>query len=437
MRFTLKHEKAYEIIEKFWDKNILIGDWYTTSIAPDYNKLEKIKYGKNLCPASENVGYLPGSCPVSEKLAKETLNLPTHINISKEEAKKDNGVFKTMEVREITRKEVWEEFLAKCQEKTFLQSWNWGEFNKITGNKIWRLGAYDKEELVGLILVSKVIARRGIYLLIQHGPNICNSNLKIQIFETLFEELKKIGKEERCDFIRIAPISEKTEENEKIFSGLGFHEAPGHANAYEATWKLDLTVSEEEIMKNMRKTTRYLIRQAEKNQDIVIEKSDKLEDIEIYQKLNEKVAKRQKFVPFSSKFIKNEFEVFPGQALWIFGKYNGEVVAGALIVFWSGIGFYHQAASDSKYAKLSVPYLLQWEAIKEAKKRGCLLYDFWGFTDPVKYPKHPWAGPTLFKMGFGGRAYEYEKTKDFPLSKKYWLTYIFEKIRTLKRFGVL
>jgi dTDP-4-amino-4,6-dideoxygalactose transaminase len=30
--------------------------------------------------------YEPESCPVAEKLTKETLNLPTHINISKEEA---------------------------------------------------------------------------------------------------------------------------------------------------------------------------------------------------------------------------------------------------------------------------------------------------------------------------------------------------------------
>ena len=64
--------------------------------------------------------------------------------------------------------------------------------------------------------------------------------------------------------------------------------------------------------------------------------------------------------------------------------------------------------------------MLQWEIIKEAKRRGCKLYDFWGYIDPKASPKHPWAGPTLFKMGFGGRAYEYVKTQDLPLSKKYW-----------------
>jgi lipid II:glycine glycyltransferase (peptidoglycan interpeptide bridge formation enzyme) len=341
-----------------------------------------------------------------------------------------------METKEITQKEIWESFLSDCQEKTFLQSWNWGEFNKATGNKIFRLGVFEKEKFIGLVLVLKITARRGTFLLIQHGPVLiqnCSPEVKTNIVKALLEGLRKIGKEEKADFVRIASILEKNEGNDKMFYDLGLLESPMHANAYEATWKLDITASEEELLKNMRKTTRYLIHQSEKNQDISIEKSERLEDIEIYQKLNEKVAKRQKFAPFSSKYIKNEFEAFPGQALWIFGKYKGEVVAGALVIFWSNIGFYHQAASDSKYAKLSIPYLLQWEAIKEAKKRGCVLYDFWGFTDPKKYPKHPWAGPTLFKMGFGGQAYEYVKTQDLPLSKRYWLTYVFEKLRKIKR----
>ena len=72
---------------------------------------------------------------------------------------------------------------------------------------------------------------------------------------------------------------------------------------------------------------------------------------------------------------------------------------------------------------------MQWEAIKEAKNRGCLTYDFWGFTDPEKFPKHPWAGPTLFKMGFGGYKKEYVATQDFVISKKYWINYIIETFR--------
>ncbi|MFH1894418.1 MAG: DegT/DnrJ/EryC1/StrS family aminotransferase, partial [Patescibacteria group bacterium] len=57
------------------ENNLLIGDWYTTPIAPHDTQLDKM-------------GYVPGSCPEAEKLANTTLNLPTHINISKKEAQK-------------------------------------------------------------------------------------------------------------------------------------------------------------------------------------------------------------------------------------------------------------------------------------------------------------------------------------------------------------
>jgi peptidoglycan pentaglycine glycine transferase (the first glycine) len=345
-----------------------------------------------------------------------------------------------MEIKEIQNKKIWEDFLKEVEEKTFLQSWNWGEFQKAMGNKIWRLGIYGKEELLALVLVAKIESKRGKFLLLQHGPLFLealagNASIKYEILKILLDELKKIGEEERASFIRIAPLFERNEENEKIFKNLGFKKAPIHANAYEATWKLDILLPEEEILQNMRKTTRYLIRQAIRNGDIAIEKSERKENLGFYQNINKEVAKRQKFVPFSDEYIKNEFEAFSkdGQVLLFFGKYKEEVAAAALVVFWSGIGFYHQAASLSKYAEFSIPYLLQWEAIKEAKKRGCNFYDFWGYIDPEKQPKHPWAGPTLFKMGFGGYKKEYVKTHDFILSNKYWINWAVEKFRKIKR----
>jgi len=328
-----------------------------------------------------------------------------------------------MTIIEIKEKSVWEDFLLKCEEKTFLQSWNWGEFQERMGNKIWRLGLYDGGP-TSIILAVKVKARRGTFLLVQHN---------LGLSEALLNKLKEIAKDEGCAFIRMAPLLPRNEENKKMFRGLGFREAPMHANAYEATWKLDLAPSEEELLAQMRKTARYLIKQAQKNPDITIEKSESFGDLEIYQKLNKEVAVRQKFTPFSDKYLKNEFEIFTrdGEAQLFFGKYKGEVAAAALVIFWQGIGFYHQAASLAKFTKFSIPYLLQWEAIKEAKRRGCKLYDFWGYVDPKS--RHPWAGPTLFKMGFGGKAFEYLKTRDLPLSWRYWPVYLFEILRKIKR----
>ena len=94
-----------------------------------------------------------------------------------------------MEIREIKNKDIWEDFLREEKEKTFLQSWNWGEFQERMGNKIWRVGVFEEEKPVAIALVSKVSARRGKFLLIQHGPSIKNS--KPQALDLLLEELKK------------------------------------------------------------------------------------------------------------------------------------------------------------------------------------------------------------------------------------------------------
>jgi len=348
-----------------------------------------------------------------------------------------------MEIKEIKDKNIWGNFLLGVQEKTFLQSWNWGEFQQKMGNKSWRFGIYNNQELISVVLVVKIIAKRGTFLLIQHGPTIAqsakckvqNNSVKFKILKTLLQKLKRIGKKEKCSFVRIASLLTKNKENKKLFQDFKFIESPMHANAYEATLKLSLKSSEEELLSQMRKTTRYLIKQAQKNKEIEIFQSKKLEDVEIFEKLQQEVVKKQNFIPFSLEYLKNEFGVFnkDNQISLFFGKYQGKIIAGSFVIFWSKIGFYHCAALLPKFRKIPINYLLQWEAIKEAKKRGCDLYDFWGYVDPKKEPNHPWAGPTLFKMGFSGKSYKYIRTQDLPLSWKYWLTYIFEKIRKIKR----
>ena len=185
----------------------------------------------------------------------------------------------------------------------------------------------------------------------------------------------------------------------------------------------------------MRKTTRYLIRQAQKNPDIEIVKTQNIEDLKKFNEIYCSTATRHKFVPFSLKYIQNQFSSFsPDNQILIFlGKYKNEVVSSAVIVFWQNVGFYHHGASLSKYNKIPVSYLLQWEVIKEAKKRECQKYNFWGIITPDDNKNHPWAGLSLFKKGFGGHRKDYVQTQDLPLSKIYYLTYIFEKMRKIKR----
>jgi len=332
----------------------------------------------------------------------------------------------TFEIKEIEDKEIWENSLLEFDEKTFLQSWNWGEFQKMMGNKIWRLGIFENSKLVNLILTIEIEAKRGTFLFI---PHLVSS----KYLQVLVNYLKALSREEKADFIRISPILERNEENIKIFKELGFRDAPIHMHP-EVTWELDIKKPEEELISQTRKTTRYLIRQAQKNSDIRIEQSLELRDIEKFNQLYQETVDRHHFVPFSLEYLKNEFLAFSqNDQLSIFlGKYKNDLVSGGIFIFWQNIAFYHHGASSLRYPKIPVSYLLLWEAIREAKNRGCKKFNFWGIA-PENQRNHPWYGLTLFKMGFGGYKKEYVKTQDLQISKKYWLNFIIEKLRKTKR----
>ncbi len=68
VRYPLLVPNPGELHTHFKSKGILLGDWYDTVIAPDDSDMAV-------------TGYTAGSCPTAEKLAKESINLPTSRNI--------------------------------------------------------------------------------------------------------------------------------------------------------------------------------------------------------------------------------------------------------------------------------------------------------------------------------------------------------------------
>ncbi|MFA7170213.1 MAG: peptidoglycan bridge formation glycyltransferase FemA/FemB family protein [Candidatus Paceibacterota bacterium] len=337
-----------------------------------------------------------------------------------------------MIVKEIKDKNIWESFILNCSEKTFCQSWNWGNFNESMGDTVWRFGIFEEDELIAVFQTLKIKAKRGVFLFVPHGPVILKGETK-KIIEEILVHLKDLGRKEKVAFIRFSPILEKNKDNVKIFKDLGFRNAPIHMHP-ELTWELNISLDEEEVLKGMRKTTRYLVKQGEKNKEINIVKGTDDEALEDFERVYLETASRQSFTPFSFKYLKKEVEAFEkdGEVVIFSGKYNGETVSSAIIIYYSNIAFYHQGASSLKYPKIPVSYLLQWEVIKEAKRRNCRLYNFWGVV-PESNKNHPWAGLSLFKKGFGGQEKEYVKTQDYPMTPLYWLTYVFEELRKRKR----
>ena len=186
-----------------------------------------------------------------------------------------------MEIKEITDQKIWDDFVTGCPEYTFLQSWSWGEIN----GRAKRLGRFKNGKLVGVAQTLKILARRGTFLFVPHGP-LGNFPLK---------ELINIARLEQVTFLRISPLTT----DKKQFSDLGFRDAPTIMHA-EETWLIDISLSEEEILKNMRKTTRNLIHRGER-ENILVEKTTDVSQVKTLYDLQIETSKRNNFVPFTLK----------------------------------------------------------------------------------------------------------------------------------------
>ncbi len=345
-----------------------------------------------------------------------------------------------MNIQEITNQKEWDQFFNEASSPSFLQSWEWGGFEEKMGYEIMRLGLYNKNELHAITLIIKIKAKRGNFLFIPHGPifkfsifpaiNYRVNNFQFSILKDLLTYLIDLAKKEGYLFIRIGPILENSSENQQLFKDLGFKMAPIYLHS-EDFWILPLEKSEDELLASMRKTTRYLIKKALRD-GVTIEKSTDEKSVKQFLKVYEETIKRERFSPYSDRYIEKEFEAFhkTGNALFLFGKHESKILASALVLFTKSTAFYHQGASI--HTKIPVPYLLQWEAIKEAKKRGCRFYNFWGILIKGRTPR-AWDGLTTFKTGFGGYEYQCIPTQDYIISPKYYLTYLYEKFLQWKR----
>lgn len=334
-------------------------------------------------------------------------------------------------IREITNKDIWEEFIASHPESNFLQSWYWGEFHKGLGHAIQRTGFYQNEKLIGVCLSIVEPARRGRYLTVPAGPIIDWQNFFL--VESFFAKIRSIATEQKCVFARIRPQLVEDEFSKKIFLNHGARPAPMHLHA-ELTNQLDITLDNSQILKNMRKATRYEINKAIK-QGITIKTTTNEGEMKTFYDLQLETASRQKFVPFSYKFLDEQFKIFSesGNALLYTAEFENKLLAQAFIIFYGQEAVYHYGASTEEGRRYPGAYLIQWEAIKEAKRRGATRYNFWGVA-PVNVSHHRFAGLSLFKRGFGGQDVCYLHARDIILDKKrYFFVNLVERLRKKMR----
>ena len=330
-------------------------------------------------------------------------------------------------------KEHWNRFVIE-HDGSFLQSREWGEFQKKTGRKIWPLWYKDGDEIQAVALIIRHGLPFGFsYLYCPRGP-IVNSkfkNRKSKLFEEFLEKVKEIGTEERAIFLKIEP------EADFPFNLSDFRFVKSKKEIQPAqTVILDLTKTEEELLAEMKSKTRYNINLAERKDIKITQQTTHNSQLTTFLELLKETAEREGFRLHPKEYYEKLFAAHsPNFSVELFlAEYNGKTIAAHLLVFFGnparttevvqsgGQAVYLHGASSREHKETMAPYLLHWEAIKQAKNRGCLTYDFWGISEKK------WPGLTRFKKSFGGFEKTYLGASDLVFDKFwYWVYNIVRK----------
>lgn len=320
----------------------------------------------------------------------------------------------------------WQDIIKKFPEANFPQSPEYAKTNELLGNKV----ITEKFDGNGHAEMYIKNAKRGRYLEIPCGPLIDWSNPELA--KNVIEKIRQIASAEKCVFARIRPQIKNTPENNAMMSDLGLKKSPMHLAA-EHTVIIDLTQTEEELLKNMRRQTRYEVRRAEKL-GIKVSSSNSDEIFKEFHQIQVETAKRQSFIPPSLDVLMAEKEAFGENIRVYFAETDeGEKIAYGLIIKNGNEGDYFEAASTLLNRKLPGAYALLWQVARDLKKEGYQRFNLWGIA-PAGQPNHRYAGVTTFKTGFGGEVVEFIPAHDIVISKiGYLKDLVIEKARKKRR----
>jgi lipid II:glycine glycyltransferase (peptidoglycan interpeptide bridge formation enzyme) len=359
----------------------------------------------------------------------------------------------------------WNSTIAHMPGAHVLQTWEWGKVKsqfgwqpiyllwfgendqyKLTINQPYDGGMKALPAAAALALQRNInlggFSRRIGIIYVPKGPLLDWSNYSLR--QRVLQDLKQLGQKNSAIFIKIDPDVEV---------GIGI---PGAGDSFENPngnevrnslhadgWQfsdeqvqfkntvlIDLNMSEENLLANMKQKTRY-------NINLAIRKgvnihSGKLADLNQLYRMYAETSIRDGFVIRNESyyqevwttFIRNQDQLAFDQpyAEAMIAEVEGEPVAGAIIFSFASKAWYLYGMSRLAHREKMPNYLIQWEAIRRSKAAGCASYDLWGAPDEFVETDPLW-GVYRFKEGLGGTVHRYLGAWDYPINRMLYRLY--------------
>jgi len=340
--------------------------------------------------------------------------------------------------------DVWEDVVARHPAGHLLQTWAWGELKSRFGWRAVRIGiGAGGQPVAGAQVLLHTLPGGWNIAYAPRGPLVDWGDAG-QV-DVMLDEMHRLCRSRRCIFLKIEPSLEDAGDTQAIIQLRGFQPFAPTVQP-PRTILVDLSSDEESVLAAMKQKTRYNIRLAARK-GVTVREGD-TQDLPAFYRLLQATGRRDHFGIHGAGYYRAAFDLFaPRRAALLLAEVEGEPVAGLMDFRHGPTAYYLFGASSDTHRERMPTYLLQWEAMRWARTRGCCCYDLWGIPDTDKEVLEAqvaaggarddglW-GVYRFKRGFGGRVSRSIGALDYVYNRPLYRAYrLWTSLRRQRALG--
>lgn len=347
----------------------------------------------------------------------------------------------------------WNKLVSSLPNAHILQSWEWADvkakYGWIPTPFIWedlKSNSLDEKRIVAAaIILKRNIPIRGFsarlcIMYIPKGPVL--DWMDNELRHRVLDDLQQYARDQRSIFIKMDPdlvlgkgIPGNDDQLDTTIGSIVTDELASRKWVFSSeqiqfmnTAMIDLSLTEVEIRSNFKQKTRYNINLSSKKGVGI--RVGTMEDLPVLYKMYAETSLRDGFVIRDEGYYQTVWKTFMNSkdsennlfAVPLIAELNNEPIAAVFLFGFANRAYYLYGMSRDTHREKMPNYLLQWEAIKLAKEKGCLEYDLWGAPDEFN-EKDPLWGVFRFKIGLGASVIRTLGAWDFPTNPLYYQIY--------------
>ncbi len=348
----------------------------------------------------------------------------------------------------------WDELIKDLPNSHVLQTTEWAEVKREVG---WRAHPLTWNNDAGEVVAAANILVRSMRPLgigpkmsigyIPRGPMLDWNDQALR--QKVLVEIEQFTRENGLIFMKMDPDlelgrgipgGEKAEENSlgKIVTDEWLQRKWRYSVEqiqFKNTAVLDLSGTEEDWLKRMKQKARYNLRLAQRS-GVTIRAAKELELPALYH-LYAQTASRDHFIIREEDYYLGVWRRFinAGMADALIAEVEGQLVAGLMLFHFGKRAWYLYGMSSPLHREKMPNNLLQWEAMRLAKEKGCEVYDLWGAPDAFD-ESDPMFGVFRFKEGLGAEVVRSAGAWDYPVKPGLYFIYhqVLPRLLKITRF---